>query len=46
MDDIAVEGEKGRAAFEDISQNTDFTALVGKAIVDTLVEGDGAFKIR
>ena len=45
MDDIAVEGEKGRAAFEDISQNTDFTALVGKAIVDTLVEGDGAFKI-
>lgn len=45
MDDIAVEGEKGRAAFENISQNTDFTALVGKAIVDTLVEGDGAFKI-
>ena len=45
MDDIAVEGEKGRAAFEEISQNTDFTALVGKAIVDTLVEGDGAFKI-
>lgn len=45
MDDIEVEGEKGLAAFRAVSENTDFTELVGEAIVDTLVTGDGAFKI-
>lgn len=45
MDDIQVEGASGSSAFEEIQSHTDFTRLVGSAVVETLVTGDGAFKI-
>lgn len=45
MDDIQVEGASGSAAFEEIQAHTDFTRLIGSAVVETLVTGDGAFKI-
>lgn len=34
-----------RTEWEEISQAVDFENVIGKSIVDTLVEGDGAFKI-
>lgn len=33
------------AQWDDIARHLDFTELIGSAIVDTLVDGDGAFKI-
>lgn len=40
MDDIEAPPE-----WEDISENINFMELVGQAVCDTLVSGDGAFKI-
>lgn len=40
IDDIEAPTE-----WEDISENINFTELVGQAVCDTLVSGDGAFKI-
>lgn len=37
--------EIDRPEWEGISQAVDFENVIGKSIVDTLVEGDGAFKI-
>lgn len=37
--------EIDHADWEEISMQTDFENLVGKAVCDTLVDGDGAFKI-
>lgn len=37
--------EIDRPEWEEISQAVDFENVIGKSIVDTLVEGDGAFKI-
>lgn len=34
-----------RSEWEDIAEQIDFENLVGKSVVDTLVDGDGAFKI-
>lgn len=34
-----------RTDWEDIAEQIDFENLVGKSVVDTLVDGDGAFKI-
>lgn len=34
-----------RTDWKDISEKIDFENLVGKSVVDTLVDGDGAFKI-
>lgn len=34
-----------RSEWEDIAKKIDFENLVGKSVVDTLVDGDGAFKI-
>lgn len=34
-----------RLDWEDISKQIDFENLIGKSVVDTLVDGDGAFKI-
>lgn len=34
-----------RTEWKEISEAIDFESLVGKAVVDTLVDGDGAFKI-
>lgn len=45
MDDIEIRSSKGEAEFELVSEHTDFKQLTGKAVVDTLVTGDGAFKI-
>ena len=45
MDDIQVEGTSGSAAFEEIQEHMNFTQLVGSAIVDALITGDGAFKV-
>lgn len=45
MDKIKVTGEKENSIFESVSKAVDFNELVGKAVVDTLVSGDGAFKI-
>jgi hypothetical protein len=44
MDQIDFEGP-GADIWEEIEQETDFVNLIGDAIVDTLVTGDGAFKI-
>lgn len=41
MDEI----ELSRSEWKEISETISFQNLVGKAIVDTLVDGDGAFKI-
>lgn len=41
LDDVGID----RAEWEKISQQIDFENLVGKAVCDTLVDGDGAFKI-
>ena len=41
LDDIEVSSKK----WEEISQSIDFVNLAGKAVADTLVDGDGAFKI-
>ena len=40
IDDIEAPAE-----WEDISESLNFTELVGQAVADTLVSGDGAFKI-
>ena len=37
--------ETNRAEWNEISRQTDFENLIGKAVCDTLVDGDGAFKI-
>lgn len=37
--------EVSSPAWEEISENLDVPELIGKAVVDTLVDGDGAFKI-
>lgn len=37
--------EISRPEWEEISQAVDFENVIGKSIADTLVEGDGAFKI-
>lgn len=41
FDDVKVD----HADWEEISKQTDFENLIGKAVCDTLVDGDGAFKI-
>lgn len=41
LDKIATDSEE----WEEISQSIDFLNLTGKAVADTLVDGDGAFKI-
>lgn len=41
LDDVKTD----RADWKEISRQTDFENLVGKAVCDTLVDGDGAFKI-
>lgn len=41
LDKIAIDSEE----WEEISQSIDFLNLTGKAVADTLVDGDGAFKI-
>lgn len=50
MDDIDFgEKAKGKSEWEDITDiscgGMDFTQLVGQSVIDTLVDGDGAFKI-
>lgn len=37
--------ETKRADWDDIAKSINFEELIGKAVVDTLVDGDGAFKI-
>ncbi|MCM1009030.1 MAG: phage portal protein [Ruminococcus flavefaciens] len=41
LDKVQTDSEE----WEEISQSIDFRNLVGKAVADTLVDGDGAFKI-
>lgn len=41
LDEVETDSEE----WEEISQSVDFLNLVGKAVADTLVNGDGAFKI-
>lgn len=44
MNDIEI-SDTGRNQFEFVSKYIDFIQLTGKSVVDTLVTGDGAFKI-
>lgn len=39
------EGKQAAHRWEKIAHDNDFPALVGQAVVDTLVTGDGAFKV-
>lgn len=41
LDEVKTDSEK----WNDISKSIDFVNLIGKAVTDTLVDGDGAFKI-
>lgn len=45
MDDFVFQDEHMEAAWLQIAQDNDFAALVCQAVSDTLVTGDGAFKI-
>lgn len=45
MDDIQVEGTAETEALEEIQEHMNFTQLVGSAIVEALITGDGAFKV-
>ena len=40
-----MDGIEAPDEWDDIAKNIDFVETVGKAIIDTLVEGDGAFRV-
>lgn len=40
-----MDGIEAPDEWNDLAESVDFTSIVGQAIVDTLVEGDGAFRI-
>ncbi|MDO4864862.1 MAG: phage portal protein, partial [Ruminococcus sp.] len=40
-----MDGIEAPDEWDDIAKNIDFVGTVGKAIIDTLVEGDGAFRV-
>lgn len=45
MDDVEFENDNAKNFYEEFESNHNIEKLIKKAIVDTLVEGDGAFKI-
>jgi len=45
LNSIELETEAQQELWDVISEDNDFSELIGEAIVDTLVTGDGAFKI-
>ncbi|WP_243186688.1 phage portal protein [Clostridium intestinale] len=45
LDKLEVTGKEGNAVWEEISDDNKFNSILQDAITDTLVEGDGAFKI-
>ena len=45
MGDVEFREEHAAAVWEAIARENDFAALVGQAVSDTLVTGDGAFKV-
>nr|WP_206703607.1 capsid protein [Paenibacillus alvei] len=45
LDGIELENEEQTGLWDEIAKDNDFDELVGESIVETLVAGDGAFKI-
>lgn len=45
LDKLEVTGKEGNSVWEEINDDNKFNSILQDAITDTLVEGDGAFKI-